>query len=320
MSSTQSTTPPPKNPNSSPTVIVSTVIGVVIFATIVIITYGGFNKNPNKINEPDKVSFQKSSLQNSSSQKSSQSSQRKSTIQTFDQSQVVNVEFKEFKLLGFDGDKTVYNYQKPTQKCVDSGFDNLADGLESCSDDIVSVDGITTYNSKDKKASLKVVSFDQIQNNKSNPNYNKNLENKIQIDQFITNKDSVQNSNITDLYRTSAGGYSSVFIKNIEYTMSGLESQRAFLTADGQSSESMNLVLNVIGTKSGNYVWMTVNVYTDQSPQPDGLSIKVMNAIETNANKSLQTKAEVVYFGTDQFKKDIDLATTRLISNFVLEK
>ena len=276
--STDQPTPIIQSTHYSPTVIVSAVTGVIILTIILIITYGGFN--PNKTSDANKVSFQKSSQLSS-----------KITTQTFDQPQAMNVEFKEFKLLGFRGDRAVAD-----------------------------INEITTYKLDSQKANLNVISAAQIQNNKSNPNYNKNLEDKIQIDQFISNKDSTQNSNITNLYRTSLGDYSSIFLKNIEYTMSGLESQRAFLTADGQSPEASDLVLNVIGTKNDNYVWTRINLYTDQNPQPDGLSMKATTAANTSANKSLQTKSEPVYFGTEQFKKDLDLATARLNSTFVLEK
>lgn len=129
---------------------------------------------------------------------------------------------------------------------------------------IIGVPGIISYSKDDYATSANVITKAQVDSDNSSKDIDK-INNQLAMDNFddlilgkINDVESLQN-----LYRTGIGGYLMKFAKkDLSYfKINGLDTQRTFLTLEGQS-HPLTPVVNIIGKREDNYVWIKKPVYT----------------------------------------------------------
>jgi hypothetical protein len=187
---------------------------------------------------------------------------------------------------------------------------------------IVGVPNITTYSNTKDDLYARILDKKDIESDKQNPDYQTNLDILNNLDKIIT-KQSDEVEKLQQLYRTGIGGYSSKFVKNLDnYKLDGLDSQRAYLTLDGQSSP-LSPTVNLFGKKNDQYIWITQNIYNYDN-FPKDLTDKFLDKISLKEDQDIPTdltKVQIELYDNDKATQEkIDQSAKSIVKKFELEK
>jgi hypothetical protein len=173
---------------------------------------------------------------------------------------------------------------------------------------IIGVPGVTYYSDKNNVMNASIITKAQVEADISNEYQDMNKKIIANFDNIIAGK-SNDIQDITTLYRTNVGGFIFNYGYDLkDFKLEGLDSQRAFLSLEGQSYPLVPNV-NIVGKVGEQYLWIHQGLYDYETLQTD-----VLKKFENN-NLSFEQMLDV-YKNDPQTQKLIEPQMTKLIEIF----